>query len=183
MTDVVVGAADVVKDAVVAKLARDFKDHYNEDNLKEMILSELHQIKDDTKALRNVEFKTARDTLTTWCNSRGCMGSSTDLDPLKTAAECSRKAFNAVPDPLDKMMAVTYLVYAEYHRVALSYPTAEDGPNWTKGKKYAQKLLMQYFDPEMMPQLFIAANEELGSSFNRYNRMFRNKDKRRKMLR
>eukprot|EP00978_Attheya_sp_CCMP212_P045507 scaffold349200_cov35-Attheya_sp.AAC.1 len=80
-------------------------------------------------------------------------------------------------------MAVTYLVYAKYHRVALSYPTAEDGPNWTKGKNYVQKLLRQYFDREMMPQLFIAAKEELGSSFNRYNRMFRNKDKRRKMLR
>uniref|UniRef100_A0A7S4S906 Uncharacterized protein n=2 Tax=Ditylum brightwellii TaxID=49249 RepID=A0A7S4S906_9STRA len=181
--DVSLGKAGV--HAVIEKfkdqILTQVEDHYNEIAVKDQILSELQQIRDDTKVLRGVDFETARDKLTLWSKTRDDMGSFIDIAPLDTASECAARAFHVVSDPLDRLMAVKFLVFADYHRVALSWETDDGNPDWDKGKKAAQAIMHLYFSERKFPQLYKAAKEELKGK-NRATRVLRDKKKRREML-
>jgi len=170
-------AVDYARHAIVEQN----RGQYNEEDIKARILSEVEQIKEDTKVLRIKDFKTARDRLEAWTRSPEPMSSDRNLDRLKTASNSAAEAFNTVPDPVDKVTSAGFIIYADYHYVALTSPSNSEGslPNWTSGKREAQSLLMQYVDK--MKELSTAADEELGTST--FRRMLKDKEKRRKLLR
>ncbi|CAB9503415.1 WD-40 repeat [Seminavis robusta] len=181
-------AANQVLTEAARGLAYTQRDQYNEDDIKERLLRDLEIIKEDTKALRNADFKTARDALRVVLASNESITSPTNLRRLRLVHDCASKAWNTVPDPLDKLSALSFLVFSNYHLVAVeSAATAVASnntgitPNWTAGKAEACSLLAQYVGYSDLPQLHKAAEEEVGTSSFRLS-VFKDKTKRRKLL-
>lgn len=106
------------------------KDFYNEDDVKSKLLSQLESIQDDLKVLRNLDFRAARDTLASWQSTAEPIGSTRNRDRLRLVSESAARAVHAVPNPLDKVTAVYFLIVADYHLVALE----KSPPDWVAGK-------------------------------------------------
>ena len=128
-----------------------YKEHYNEEQARALLLAVTWQIREDTAALRLVDFKTSCDIMKSWSSfqeilirrsysnggegggegtssgsssSYNAVASLISSDDLRSLKEHSRRAINAVSDPKDKMIAIGMLIHATYHLGIFS--TAQD---------------------------------------------------------
>lgn len=153
------------------------KDHYNLQQVKEMVLNSLALIEGKVDIILNVDFKTARDALASWERSNEAPTSPTQMANLILARDCARKAIHSVQDPRDKLSALSILLLAEYKLVVVA---REDANDWSSAKEHVQSLFEQFVLG--FRELRTAAQEELG--FRRRNiLLMRSPSKRRDLLR
>lgn len=141
------------------KLRKLYLDHYNEAVVKNAVLNELQQIREDTKALRDNPFATACSYMKLWQQSPDGIESRVNIGRLEEVSKNAAKGFSLVEDPLDKVAAAALHIYADYHLVAFSKKPKEGNPSWISGKREAQRMLQHYI--ESLPQLEKAAREEM----------------------
>lgn len=99
-----------------------------------------------------------------------------NLERLHAVSVNAAVAINTMHDPIDKMTVITFLIYTDYHCIALSSP-AKSIPDCAAGKLEAQKLLEYYI--EHMNELWDAAKAELSLSGCH---LFKDKAKQKSML-
>ena len=103
---------------VARSVAAAFEGEYDEQVVKEMVLSQLDLISDGVKALRHKEFMAAQSELTLWANSAEPGNSTMNMDRLKAVYDNASIAAAAVEKPIDRVRAVSMQIYAAYHRQA-----------------------------------------------------------------
>ena len=142
------------------RIVSQFENRYSEDDVKVAILSWLQRIKDDSAAaLHEAAFKAAYQSMIDFCHTDEQIGSPDNIRRLGIVKESATEACKLVRDPIDKIRALSLLIYAEYHRVALS---VKGEPDWKLGKQRANHLFRLCV--ENLAVLSYAANEELGRS-------------------
>jgi hypothetical protein len=167
-----------------------------------LLLAVTWQIRDDTAALRKVDFLAARDIMKQWenfqkdlfncnCNPshndedrhyQTAMISMLSLDQLRSLKDHSRRAIHAVESAKDKLVAIGMLIHATYHYTIceLNNLTNEEERQlqitWT-AKLCAQQVYRQYIQD--FDALHTAASHELNP---RERGFFANEDKRRNIL-
>jgi hypothetical protein len=174
-----------------------YKEHYNEEQARAILLAVTWQIREDTDALRLVDFKTSCDIMKSWTSfqeiligrsyrlgestgvARNAVASLISKDDLKSLKEHSRRAINAVSDPKDKMIAIGMLIHATYHLGILSAAKQDRKMKecMKQGKELAQQVFRQYIGD--FHALQSAAQDELQPQFRG---LFANKQVRRNLL-
>jgi hypothetical protein len=175
-----------------------YKEHYNEEQARALLLAVTWQIREDTEALRLVDFKTSCDIMKSWTSfqeilvrrsnngrseiprsSYHAVASLISKDDLKSLKEHSRRAINAVSDPKDKMIAIGMLIHATYHLGILS--AAKDDKKMKECMRTAKELAQQTFRQYIQDfkALRAAAQDEIEPQFRG---IFSNKQVRRNLL-
>lgn len=84
-----------------------FQGGYDEQQVKEQILNSLDVLKDDVKALREKEYKTAYEYLKAWSKSPDVANSEGNMKRLEKAEGLSMEAAQNMKDPIDKIRSYT----------------------------------------------------------------------------